>query len=191
MTTSLPRPVLIALVGAVAVGGFLLLTRKGSNEQSVPPTPAPAEQAAKPQSGTATGTGSAKAPTSTARPRSGASNAQGGTGANKQRTLPAPVKHALDAHKVVVLLFWAQRGSDDRSVKSAVDGLSHEGGKVAVFTDTPTNVARYTRISAAANVTETPTLVVVNRHGQARKATGYLDPETVKQFVVDALHGAP
>jgi hypothetical protein len=92
---------------------------------------------------------------------------------------------------VVALLFWNPRGTDDRSVKTAVDGLSRHGGKVAVFTDKPNHLARYVKITAAADLTQTPTLIVVNRKGVARKATGYLDPETVEQYVVDALKGAP
>jgi hypothetical protein len=38
---------------------------------------------------------------------------------------------------------------------------------------------------------QTPTLIVTNKDGEARVATGYLDPTTVEQYVVDALHGAP
>jgi hypothetical protein len=190
MSTSLPRPVLIALLGAVAVVGVFVLTR-GSGDQVAAPTPAPSPPAAKPQTGSAgTASGSARTPRSTADQKTAPSQAGGGA-AKVRRTLPVPVRRALDAHKVVVLLFWNQRGTDDRSVKSAVDGLSRMGGKVAVFTDRPKNLARYAKISSAANVTHTPTLVVVNRRGQARKATGYLDPETVEQYVVDALHGAP
>ena len=101
------------------------------------------------------------------------------------------MKRALDKNKVVVLLIWNPRGSDDKSVKSAVDGLSRRGGKVAVFTDKPENVARYTTVTAATELTQTPTLIVVNRDQVARKATGLLDPTTVDQYVVDALRGAP
>jgi hypothetical protein len=91
----------------------------------------------------------------------------------------------------VVILFWSPRGVDDRAVKSAVDGLPHHGGKVAVFSDRLKRLARYTKITAGANVTQTPTLVVTGRKGEARVATGYLDPTTVEQYVVDALHSAP
>jgi hypothetical protein len=60
-----------------------------------------------------------------------------------------------------------------------------------VFTDRPENVARYTTITAAAELAQTPTLLVMNRDQVARKATGYLDSVTVEQYVVDALQGAP
>jgi hypothetical protein len=106
------------------------------------------------------------------------------------RTLPTPVKRAIDAHKVVVLLFWNPDGTDDQSVKRALDRVPRRGGRVAVFTSTLSNLSRYTRITAAANVTQTPTLVVVNRKNRARTVTGYLDQESVEQYVIDALRGA-
>jgi hypothetical protein len=188
MSTSLPRPVLIGLLGVVAIAGVFLLTRgRGGEETAAPPTsapttPTPAAPKTAPKSAAAP---TAKPNESTRAPKSAATNA------TRSRTLPAAVKRALDKQKVIALLFWNPRGTDDRSVKSAVSGLSRQGGKVAVFTDTPKNLARYVKITAAAEVTQTPTLIVVNRKGVARKATGYLDPETVKQYVVDALKGAP
>jgi hypothetical protein len=101
------------------------------------------------------------------------------------------VKKALDRNKVVVLLIWNPKGSDDKDVKSAVDGLSRRNGKVAVFTDRPENIAKYTSITAVENIAQSPALIVVNRDEVARKATGYLDSVTVDQYVVDALAGAP
>jgi hypothetical protein len=111
------------------------------------------------------------------------------TNASSSTKLPPPVKKALDAHKVVVLLFWNPAGTDDRSVKRAVTGLPRHHGHVAVFTDRLNRITRYTKITAATNLSQTPTLVVVNKRGQARVATGYLDRTSADQLVVDALHG--
>jgi hypothetical protein len=192
---SLPRPLLIALVGIVAVAGIFVMTRGNSGgeaEPAAPPSPGPAPQASTPPKTSAATPGSATKPSTTQGSPSNATPAPArpAVGA-KARTLPQPVKHALDAHKIVVLLFWSPRGTDDRNVKSAVDSLSRRGGDVAVFTDRSKNMARYAKITAAADVEQTPTLIVVNRKGVARRATGYLDSETVDQYVVDALHGAP
>jgi hypothetical protein len=101
------------------------------------------------------------------------------------------VKTALDKNKVVVLLIWNPEGSEDKDVKESVDGLSRHGGKVAVFTDKPENIAKYTSITGVTQVAQTPALLVVNKDEVARKATGYLDDVTVEQYVVDALEGAP
>jgi hypothetical protein len=191
--TSLPRPAIYGLLGVVLIAALFMFTRKGGNDQtaSSPATAsqpsatpaAPGGTAAAP-SGSGTGTATPATPAKPATPSKTASQEQ-------NRTLPTPVTKALNSHKIVVLLFWSKRGIDDRAVKSAVDGLPRHGGKVAVFTDDLKDLARYTKIAASANVTETPTLIVTNSKGQARVATGYLDPTTVEQYVVDALHGAP
>ena len=67
------------------------------------------------------------------------------------------------------------------------DGKCDE--KVAIFTDRLKHLARYTKITAAANVVQTPTLIVVNRQEKAQVATGYMDEVSIDQYVVDALHG--
>ncbi len=62
---------------------------------------------------------------------------------------------------------------------------------MAVFDDTVKNVSNYTRITATAQVTQTPSLVIVDRRGSAQVQTGYLDFETIDQFVDDARASAP
>jgi hypothetical protein len=71
-------------------------------------------------------------------------------------------------------------------VKKSVDRLSRRGGQVAKFTDTVKNLSRYTRITSAASVTTTPSLVIVNRRGQAEILAGYNDFQTINQFVSNA-----
>lgn len=190
MSTSLPRPVLMGLVGLLAVVAVFMVTRgRGGNEEaSAPPTPAPSQSA---PSESSAPSGSATAPSTTPSESSKTTAPTAGPPATSTRTLPKPVKTAIDKNKVVVLLIWDPRASVDEDAKSAVDGLSRRGGKVAVFTDKPENVARYTPITGPVDLTQTPTLIVVNRDEVARKATGYLDSVTVDQYVVDALEGAP
>jgi hypothetical protein len=198
--TSLPRPALIAIVGAVAAIALFALTRRssetattvpsGNNPVGKPVVGAPSGNPAAPPAANAT----PRAP-SASRTRAPAHGESNRSGARRQASsratrLPTPVKKALDAHKVVVLLFWNPAGTDDRSVKKAVNGLPRRGGKVAVFSDRFTKISRYTKITAATNLSQTPTIVVVNRRGQARVATGYHDRASVEQLVVDALHGA-
>jgi hypothetical protein len=206
--TSLPRPALIAIVGAVAAIALFAMTRRGAEPATTstdvpaatPPNGSP--QAGQPVTGSPGGNPSAPvggtvkpeatgAPATKARPapeRSGSGARQDPS--SRSTRLPAPVKRALDARKIVVLLFWNPAGTDDRSVKKALSGLSRRGGKVAVFSDRLKRVTRYTQITAATNLSQTPTLVVVNRRGQARVTTGYLDRTSIEQLVVDAQRGA-
>ena len=135
-----------------------------SPAQSSPATPAPAEQS-KPD------TQSAAPPAATG------PNAEGAAATADPKTsgegLPVAVGRALDAKKVVVLLFWNSNAVDDRSVHQSVAKLSRHGGKVAVFDDSVKNLSRYTRVTATAQVTQTPSLVVIDRRGNAQVQTGY------------------
>ena len=195
MVSSLPRPVLFALVGVVGVIGLFMFTRRAP-ETSGTSSPAPARALA-PAADSGSQATSPGASSSTSAPGSVAQSpsttkqaSPPATGTDKRpakRGLPPRVEQALDAHKAVVLLFWNAKGVDDRSVKSSVDRLSHRNGKVAIFSDGIRNVARYSRISTSLQVTQTPAIVFVNPKGEAEVQTGYLDFETINQYVTNAL----
>jgi hypothetical protein len=181
--TALPRPALYAIVGVIAAAGLFFATHKPASTSSSTPAPVQTPQAA-------------ESPTAKAGPSADASEPKKGndqvTPANRSQAgpagpgLPVRVKHALDAHKVVVLLFWNRHAIDDRSVKKSVDRLPHRK-RLAAFSDNVRHLSRYTRITAAASVSTTPSLVVVNRQGQAEVITGYLDYETLRQYVLNSL----
>jgi hypothetical protein len=181
VTTTLPRPVLLALIGAVAVAGLFLVSRRGG-EEGGPATPAPS-QTSQPTSPSAS---QPEAPAQQNVPQDKSAAPAPDKGEAGGRGLPSRMARALDDKKIVVLLFWNKKGVDDRSVKKSVDRLSRRGGEVAKFTDTVNNLSRYTRITAAASVTQTPALVIVNRRGQAEVLNGYYDFQTIKQFVRNA-----
>jgi hypothetical protein len=164
---ALPRPVLLGIVGVLLVGGVFLVTHKPSTTSSSTPVPSQTPPANKGPDKVTPGNQSQTGPASVG--------------------LPTRVKTALDAHKVVVILFWNRRGVDDRSVKSSLDSLPRRKGKVAVFSDRVENLAHYTRITTAASIATTPSLVVVNRKGQAEVINGYLDRQTLGQYVRNAL----
>jgi hypothetical protein len=166
---ALPRPLLLGIVGVVLVGTVFFVTRKPSETSSSTPVPSQTPAPAK----------------STTPPSQTPAPAKSQTGASGPG-LPARVKHALDAHKVVVILFWNRRGVDDRSVKKSVASLPHRK-RVAIFSDNVRHLSRYTRITAAASVGTTPSLVVVNRKGQAEVVNGYVDRQTLGQYVRNAL----
>jgi hypothetical protein len=173
---TLPRPVLLGVVGVLLIGGVFFMTRKPSSTTSSTPAPSQTAPAAKAPAQTQPKTAPQTTP---AKPAATAPAATPG--------LPAPVMRALDAHKVVVILFWNRRGVDDRSVKASLDSLPRHKAKVAVFSDRVQNLARYTRITTAASISTTPALVVVSRKGQAEVINGYLDRQTLGQYVRNAL----
>jgi hypothetical protein len=179
---TVPRPVLLGIVGVVLAVAVFFATR-GSDESTS--SPAPSQTPAPAESPTAK-------PGSSARASEPSTRGNKVTPSNRSQTgpagpgIPTHVKRALDAHKVVVILFWNRRGIDDRSVKKSLDNLPHRKS-VAVFSDTVKHLSRYTRITAAASVSTTPSLVIVNRKGQAEVVNGYLDRQTVGQYVLNAL----
>ena len=156
----------------VAVLGLFFVTRRG-REESVSATPAPSQtsQPTSPEADTP------EAPAEELEQDKSAAESPD-KGAPGSRGLPSEVARALDAKKTVVVLFWNKNGVDDRSVKKSIDRLSRRGGAVAKFTDTVAHLSRYTRITAAASVSSTPSLVVVNRRGQAEDLDGYSDYQT-------------
>ena len=178
----LPRPLLIAVVGAALAAVMMVATRGGGSESSTG-SPAPASQA---QTTGTPGSGT-QSRSSTGSGKQGAAGGSQPSTKSKPRTLPAGVDRALDAKKVVVLLLWNPKGADDQSVKQALSGVSSHGGKVAKFDDTLGNLARYTRITGTQSVNQTPAVVVVDRQGNGQVATGYLDSASLDQLVVDAL----
>ena len=143
---ALPRPVLLGVVGVVLVGGVFFTTHKPSTTTSSS-RPAPAQTPPPRVLDREAGLSAARE-----HPRH--------TGSRRRTALrPAPrdpgcrrpCKRALDAHKVVVILFWNRHGVDDRSVKTSVDRLPHpSGGRRS--RDRVSHLSRYTRITAAANV---------------------------------------
>ena len=178
---SLPRPALIAIVGGVAALALLFTMRRGG-EETTPPAPAPTQSTGQDATGAATGTQSG---TQAQQGQRGGASSQ--TSSASERALPQRVERALDAKKVVAVLFYNPKSVDDLSVKRSVESISSRGGKVATFTDEFENVARYVRLTAPAAVTQTPTIVVVDRRGNGRFATGFRDTASVDQLVVDAL----
>ena len=177
---SLPRPVLLALVGAVAVAGLFLVTRRGQDTGASTPAPSQTSQPSSPSAATPEAPAQKNVPedkTAAPSPDKGAPGSQG---------LPGPVARALDAKKTVVILFWNRNGVDDRSVKKSVDRLSRRNGQVVKFSDSVKHLSRYTRVTTAASVNQTPALVIVNKRGQAEVLNGYYDYQTINQFVSNA-----
>jgi hypothetical protein len=104
--------------------------------------------------------------------------------------LPKDVRHAVAKHKVLVLLFYNNRSSDDRAVRRALSHVSHYGGQVFVDAHWIKSVARYQSITRGVDVEQSPTIVVADRNLKAETLVGFVDGETIDQAVVDALRAS-
>ena len=96
----------------------------------------------------------------------------------------------LKLGKVVVILFWDPRAANDQAVMRQLGDVSRQGGKVVVMTAQPSQVASFGTVTTGVQVTETPTVLVINHQGQANVLTDLVDADTINQAVSDAQRGA-
>jgi len=108
----------------------------------------------------------------------------------KPAGLPARVRTALAADKVVVLLFWSPRAADDRAVHAELARVDRHAGKVVVDASPVARIARFQRITRGADVAQSPTVVVVGRDRKVETLVGYVDHVSIDQLVTDALRNS-
>ena len=102
------------------------------------------------------------------------------TSANPQRAA-----RAVAQHKKVVILFHNPRGSDDRLMTRVMRELDRRTQAV-VLRDHVDAVERYGKLVEDLGVSQTPSVVLIDRTGEARLVEGYVDTETLAQAVADA-----
>jgi hypothetical protein len=177
MSLSLPRPILLALLGLVAISAAFVATR-GRNDVSQSSS-----------SSTATLAAPSKLGANSKRHRSAAGKDKATRPKIDPATvtgLPGPVAEAL-SHRHVVVLFFTQRGpADDTATRQSVRALKARGGRVSVFSDKIANLSRYHRVVGDLGVAAAPAVVIVGRDLEARLIEGFVDKESLLQQVRDA-----
>ncbi len=184
------RPVLIALVGAVLVGGFLFFKQSsGGGEDLAPPVPAAAATAAT----GATGTTDAKGATGASKKAKAAAGASikstelvptGSTGQmitraqarqlkaleKKQKLIaaaeaagmPVSVYQPLQDGKIVMIYFWNKKATDDDRVNNAILNIQkYRGSSLIVKRESINDKDKYTGIAKVAEITQTPGIVIL------------------------------
>ena len=68
--------------------------------------------------------------------------------------------------KVVVLLFWTPKAVEDRAVRKALNGIDRHHGKVLAHAAHIKRIAGYQQITRGAEVSQSPTVVVIDRNRQ-------------------------
>lgn len=163
---AIPRPILIALVGVVAVAAIFLAVSAGSDDSSddtefnVPAQPA------------AQGNGA------------GGSANQGEQGSTAG--IPPEVESAINRKQVVVLFFGQRGGADDRLVRKAVATLENRS-RISVFTDDVKDIADYRRVTGSLPVSQAPAIVIVQPDKEASVIEGFTDEGTLRQEIRDRL----
>ena len=97
---------------------------------------------------------------------------------------PQRAARAVRAHKKVVILFRNPRGLDDRAMAPVMQAVAQRTGAL-VLTDHVDAVERYGKLVEDLGVSQTPSVVIIDRSGEARLIEGYLDSDTLTQAVAD------
>lgn len=183
----LSRPVLIALVGAILLGGFLLL--KPASDDAVPPPPTSLAASATGATGgstSATGGTGASGPTMSAseiREQKAKEARKKLIAAAEEKGYPLNVYKPWVDGKVVMIFFETKGGQDDQHVNQAVDEVKkHRGSEMVVIKEPVTNKSRYDGIAKAADITQTPGILIV--YGEkADTWQGYIDGDALNARV--------
>jgi len=113
--------------------------------------------------------------------------------ADQTKGLPKLIVKALDKRQVFVVgVFdtkekrWARMASDDRAVRRELDKTNRYDGKVVVATSTLGKLSSLNAIVGGVGVTQTPSVVVVDRNRTATVLTGYVERNAINQAIADA-----
>ena len=210
VVSQISPPIRIVLVLAVAVLGVYMLFLRPKPEEIPPLEPAgtstsqpgqirdKAEEAvdsansqlAQQESVDGVDAGEAAAGTAPATKAGKQGNAAKGAAAapaEDLKGLPKPVRKAIRADKVLVILFSNGKSADDRAVAAAMKKIDRWDGRVFVHTAPLQRISRYGRIARGVSVEQSPTVVVAGRDLRAETLVGYTDRLSIDQAVVDAL----
>jgi hypothetical protein len=94
---------------------------------------------------------------------------------------------AISAHRVVALLFYNPAAPDDTAVRHELAGISGDRGQVAKFTVPVTQLSHFGALTAKVPVNATPTLIVIDKQGQATSLVGFTDRFEIAQRISDAV----
>ena len=97
------------------------------------------------------------------------------------------VERALQANKVLALLFYNPSAADDQAVKQELALVPGHGGRVVALTIPIAELSKYSVVTNQVPVGVSPTLVVVDPDQQAQAIVGFADRFEIAQRVSDAL----
>jgi hypothetical protein len=207
---TLPRPVLIALLGVALCAAAFLATRSANDTGGAVTTTPPAAQPAtpaKPAAKPATaGKHASKPQAHKAAPAKDKAAAPAQHKAAKPETKPAtpatkpatpakpvsrevaktlPAIKALARGDVVVFFFTHAGPADDTGARQAVNQLRGTKG-VSVFKADFKDLELFRPVLAGAGVSQVPAVVVVRAGQKGRLVQGFVDARTLRQTVADA-----
>jgi len=208
VVSQISPPIRIVLVLAVAVMAVYMLFLRPKPEEIPPVEPAgtsvtqPGQvrdaaedavdaadrQLAQQESVDGVDAGEAAAGTASGTKKAQPGNAQAAAAgpAEDLKGLPKPIRKAIRADKVLVILFSNGKSYDDKAVEKALTKVNRWDGRVSVHTAPLRRISKYGRIARGVSVEQSPTVVVADRELRAETLVGYVDRARIDQAVVDA-----
>ena len=104
--------------------------------------------------------------------------------------LPRDVRRAITGRKIIVLGVVSPKGADERLVRKSLRNVDTLHGRVSVKAVPVGKIARYGIITRGVDVSQTPTVVVVDFSMHATAIAGWVDGPTIDQAVVDAIRSS-
>jgi hypothetical protein len=182
-----PPPAPAASTAPAKQPGSTAQSAAGKLVQKAENAKATAESAAKARAGESTSTPAA--PTATAPAAKPAASAAQKLGVDPQAlaSLPRDVRNAIVARKIVVLGFFNREALDDRATKKQLAKVHRFHGRAVVHAASIQSVQRYQVIARGVDVSQSPSIVVIDRDRKAQLLTGFVDHVAVEQAIVDAM----
>jgi hypothetical protein len=185
---NLPRPMiglLVATIAFFAVWTVALKPSSSSGPASSSSSPAPAASQPKATAPAHADASHASASASAAKALPAAKAAVKHTVSPQQRQ--TVIESGLNHHKVLAILFFNPAAADDRAVKHELEEIPARGGRIVKLAVPLSELSRYPVITNQVQVTESPTLVLIDGQRKADLLTGYLDQLELSQRVSDAV----
>jgi hypothetical protein len=106
------------------------------------------------------------------------------------KAVPADVRGAFVKRQIVVLGVVGPKGADDKLVRKSLGKVDKLHGRVFVKTVPVKRISRYGAITRGTDLSQTPSVVVVDFGFKATTLAGWVDAPTIDQAVVDAIRAS-
>src|SRR3954468_7150422 len=189
-TEEIPPPAPAATTAPAKQPGNTAQSAPGKAVQAAENAKATAESAAKARAGetaTPASTAATGAATTTAPEPVPTAAQKLGVDAEALATVPAGVRKAIEARKMVVLGFFNPEALDDRATQKQLKKVWTFHGRASVHTASIVDVQRYQVITRGVDVSQSPSIVVIDRNRKAQLLTGYVEHVAVEQAIMDAM----
>jgi hypothetical protein len=117
------------------------------------------------------------------------SKASTGAGTAAQPSMQLKVEADLKKGKIVAILFWNPKATDDQAVNHQLQAVGSKLRRsVAVHNALASQVGSFGTIIRGVKVYGTPTVMIINKRGEASTLTGFTDAYAIEQAIGEARH---